>query len=110
MERILTAPFWILFASILVIGTLFGIVLLRHNDKRWHEILSRWIREHGYQLISADYRVLRLGPFAWTSTRGHAVFFITVAQPDGIHRRGWVRLSDPFGGPVDGKVEVSWET
>ena len=55
-------------SRLLVVGILFGVLLLRLNDKRWQKILSSWVRDQGYRIISADYRVFRLGPFTWTST------------------------------------------
>lgn len=110
MERLVTAPISLLVASVLVIGIPCGVAILRLNDKRWQEILSIWIRDQGHRLLWADYRVFRLGPFTRTSDRRHAVFYIALVQPDGMHRRAWVRLSDPFDGPVDGKVEVRWDT
>src|SRR6266545_4555408 len=106
MQHILTAPLWMLVAGALVVGTVMGIALLSHADRRWREVLSLWLQKNGYRLESADYRVLRLGPFMWTSRRGHAVFYVSLIQQDGVRRQGWIRLSEPFGGPVDGKVEV----
>ena|ERR1035438_7580046 len=110
MEKILTAPLWILIAGVLVVGTGVGLLLLSQADRRWREILLLWLKENRYRLESADYRVLRIGPFTWTSRRGHAVFYVAVTQQDGIHRRGWIRLSDAFGDTVNGRVETRWET
>ena len=110
MEKILTAPLWILIAGVLVVGTGVGFALLSQADRRWREILLLWLEKNRYRLESADYRVFRLGPFTWTSRRGHAVFYVAVTQEDGIHRRGWIRLSDTFSGDVGGRVETHWET
>jgi hypothetical protein len=110
MERILTAPLWILVAGVLVVGVVLAVALLSQADRRWREVLSLWLARNHYRLESADYRVLRLGPFTWTSRRGHAVFYIALTQEDGVKRRGWIRLSDPFCGSVDGRVEVRWES
>jgi hypothetical protein len=113
MDRLLTAPWPLLVTGLLVLGVLsvlFACVILKLNDRRWQEILTGWLQRQGYHLVSAQRRSFTLGPFTWTTWRGRVVYFVTVSSSSGVTRRGWVRLSDPFGGPVDGKVEVSWET
>jgi len=107
---ILAAPWWMLMTGVLLVGTVVAVTLLWQCDVRWREILSLWLQKNDYRLESAEYRVFRLGPFTWTSARGHAVFYIAVIRPDSVRKRGWIRLSDPFGGPVDGNIEVHWET
>ena len=96
--------------GLISVGAVVAVALLSPCDARWREILSLWIQKNDYRLESAEYRVFRLGPFTWTSRRGHAVFYIAVIRNDGVRKRGWIRLSDPFGGPVDGNIEVRWET
>jgi len=102
---------WMLIAGLLIVGVPLGVAILRQNDKWSQEILSAWIRRHGYRLHGADYRVFRLGPFTWTSGRGHAVYYVSVIESNGTHRRGWVRLSYPISGVADSdsNVEVKWE-
>lgn len=68
-------------------------------------ILNRWAKMNGYEIISRELRILRVGPF-WLTTRQQEVYYVTIRTPEGQIRRGWVRC----GGPLFGNgAAVRWD-
>jgi hypothetical protein len=68
-------------------------------------ILNRWAKTNGYEIVSKEPRILRVGPFWWT-TRHQQVYYVTIRTPEGQTRRGWVCC----GGPLFGSgATVRWD-
>jgi hypothetical protein len=69
------------------------------------KILSRWAEMNGYEIVSKEFRVMRVGPF-WLKTRHQQVYYVTVRTPEGQIRKGWVCC----GGPLFGNgATVRWD-
>jgi hypothetical protein len=68
-------------------------------------ILNRWAKMNGYEIVSRELRILRVGPF-WWKTRHQEVYYVTIRTPEGRIRKGWVRCGGPLFG--NGAV-VRWD-
>ena len=78
----------------------------------WHSFRSRsmlrqWAAEHGFEILRSEYRNIARGPFSWSS-RGQAVYYVTVRDSKGAERSGWVNCGGLFGRWLE-KPEVRWE-
>jgi hypothetical protein len=74
---------------------MFGIVPLLvcwFQYSKANEALLNWAQSSGVELITAERRYLRTGPFFLAHDRGDAVFKIVVRDQDGINRSGWLRV------------------
>jgi hypothetical protein len=68
-------------------------------------ILNRWAKMNGYEIVSRELRILRVGPFWWT-TRHQEVYYVTIRTREGQTRRGWVCCGGPLFG--NGAI-VRWD-
>jgi hypothetical protein len=77
---------------------------------RSRSLLEQWAERNGYHILSRRYRSFFKGPFFWTSSRGQAVYHVTVEEKEGGRRRsGWVRCGGWFLGLLSDNVEVQWD-
>jgi hypothetical protein len=89
--------------TVLVIGILYW-----HFSRSW-SLLRQWTADNGYELLRAEYRTFRRGPFFWSTSRGQTVYFVEVRDRRGHTRTGWVRCGSWWLGLMSDKVEVRWE-
>lgn len=80
----------------------------------WHfsrsrSILQKWADDNGYQLLQAEYRWFRKGPFFWRASRDQVVYYVTVRDQLGRERRGWVRCGSWLLGMFSNRADVRWE-
>ena len=80
----------------------------------WHysrssSMLEEWASEQGYEVVSAERRFLRRGPFFFTTAKGQEVFYVTVMDGDGRTRHAYVRVGGFFLGLFSNNVDVRWE-
>ena len=92
-----------------VIGFVFVVFLLACNIIRPRQILNRWAAVNNYEILSADYRWIRFGPFFWTTSKGQAIYYVTVRTPDGQQKQGWVRCGGWIMGVLTNQSEVRWD-
>jgi hypothetical protein len=71
-------------------------------------LLRQWLKENQYQLLRAEPRVLRRGPF-WWSSKSQAIYRVEVRDRAGTLRKGWVRLGSWLRGVFSDQVEVRWD-
>src|SRR3954451_9279811 len=71
-------------------------------------ILKRWTLASGFELVSAQKRYLRTGPFLLYS-RGQFVFRIVVRDHAGTQHAGWIRIGGWLAGVLSDKTEVIWD-
>src|SRR4051794_23681552 len=81
----------------------------------WHfgrssSLLQRWTAQHGYRIISQQYRTFRRGPFFWSSTKGQTVYYVVLEDAAGVRRSGWVRCGSWWFGLLSDHVEVRWDS
>ncbi len=95
--------FLILFVFVL------GIGFFIWHINRSKSILEQWANQNGYRIQSSEYRLLRRGPFFWTTSRGQTVFYVTLYTQEGATRRAWVRVGGFWLGIFSNKTEVSWD-
>ena len=80
----------------------------------WHfsrarSILQKWADDNGYQLLQAEYRWFRKGPFFWTTSRDQVVYYVVVLDPLGRERKGWVKCGSWLFGMLSNKADVRWD-
>jgi hypothetical protein len=95
-----------LLAMIVLVG--FVVVALYFQIRRAQTLLRKWAQENGYEILDAEHRVFRKGPYIW-SARGQAVYRVWVRDREGVERLGWVRCGSWFAGVFSDKVESRWD-
>src|SRR4051794_23581743 len=70
-------------------------------------VLPRWARQQGYRIVRQEIRYYAHGPFP--QNRYRPVFYMTVEDPQGRQKRGWVRLGWWYGIGFREHIEVRWE-
>jgi hypothetical protein len=76
--------------------------------RRAQMLLRGWAQGHGYEIVEAEHRLFRKGPYMW-SARGQAIYRVRVRDPAGVERQGWVRCGTWWGGVFANKVESRWD-
>ena len=76
--------------------------------KRSEDIISRWAKENGYEVISAKLR-LWPGPFLFRRTEGQTVFRVHVRDGSGRERHGWLRCGGWVFGLLSNEAKVDWD-
>jgi hypothetical protein len=98
------------FPECLLLLPLFGVVVViwmwKVSSSR--TTLELWAGEMGYQLLQAERRHFRRGPFFWATYVGQEVFFIVVKNTNGEVLRGWARVGGFLVGQLSQKVSVRW--
>ncbi len=98
-----------------VLWALFGLGLLSAVGgfmyafiSRAESLLQRWAETNGYELCHKEPKLLFKGPFFW-STKSQAVYRVTVRDPEGNQRNGWVLLGTILQGVFGDKAQVRWD-
>ena len=94
-------------SAIFVLGLV--ALLIAWHYGRAASLLRRWADRNGYHIVSSEYRHLVRGPFFWTTTRGQAVYRVTVEDGAGTRRSGWVRCGGWLLGLFSDHVEARWD-
>ena len=102
MKEDFVSVFLILVALIVAGGAIYAHI------SRSKSLLKKWVDENRYQLLRAEHRVFRKGPFLW-ATKGQAVYRIEVYDERGINRKGWIKCGSPLSGMLSDKVAVKWD-
>ena len=100
--------FFLVLLSVLVIG----IALASHAWTRYRatKLLGSWAMSNGYQLLQSEPRYARTGPYFWRHSRGQVIYYITIADPRGSRRTGYVRLGGWLFGLLSNQVDVTWDS
>ncbi len=72
-------------------------------------LLKRWAARNGFQITSQKRGNFTKGPFFLRSGIGTAAFRVTVYDPIGYSRNGWIRVGSRWSGLSSDKVEVRWD-
>ena len=78
------------------------------QHSRANEIVRQWARSSGVELVSAQKRYLRTGPFLLYA-RGQFVFRVVVREHTGTERSGWLRVGGWLAGVLSNKTEIVWD-
>lgn len=95
-------------AVVLVPLAVVGVLLMVWHVSRSRTTLEQWAADHGYELLQAERRYLRRGPYFWTTSKGQEVFFIVVKDAGGNTQSGWARVGGFTLGQLSQKVSVRW--
>ena len=86
-----------------------GIVAAIWHLRRSRGMVQRWASQGGMELLSAQRRYLRRGPFWWRTSKNQEVFHVTVRNADGHVRTAYVRVGGWFGGLLSDRTDVEWD-
>jgi len=80
----------------------------------WHfrssrRVVEAWARSSGFELLEADRRFLRRGPFWWRNPSHQQVFRVTVRDGRRGTRRGYVCVGGWLTGMFSEKLTVRWD-
>ena len=86
------------------------ILVLVFVSRRSRAALEKWAVQNDIWIIEMEYRIIRRGPFFWTTSNHQTVYRVTVEDRNGNRRRGWVRCGVWFLGVLfSDSVEVRWD-
>lgn len=77
----------------------------RDHNAAMLDHLTRWARREGYELLHHERRSLS----PWFPGGAAYVYYVTVRDPQGSTRRGWVRCGGRFLGQYSERVDVLWD-
>ena len=90
--------------SVLAVG---GAVFFLQRS-RSQSVLVAWATANGFEIVRSDLRYFNRGPFFWTTSKGQTVYYVTVRDPRGGLRSGWVRCGSWWFGIWSNQAEVRW--
>jgi hypothetical protein len=85
-------------------------VLVWWQHSKAHEIVRQWAKVTDVELLSAEKRYLRTGPFFLDHARGQFVFRVVVRERAGAERSGWLRVGGWLVGVISDKTKVIWDS
>ena len=86
------------------------VVFVWWLHSRADEILKRWAQAAGLELVSAQKRYLRTGPFFLDQARGQFVYRIVVRDRAGMERAGWLRVGGWNTSVLSEETKVMWDS
>jgi hypothetical protein len=92
---------------VLVVALVVGLTWWQHA--RAEEIVQKWAQKRGVEIVSAQKRYLRTGPFLLYA-RGQFVFRVVVRGQGGAERSGWLRVGSWLVGIFSDKTEIVWDS
>ena len=93
-------------AMVVLVGFVAFVIYIQ--IRRAQTLLRSWAEEHGYEVLEAEHRIFRKGPYIW-SARGQVVYRVWVRDRGGVERLGWVRCGSWWAGLLSDKVEARWD-
>ena len=96
-------------AAVVIAVVLFVILVLVWQINRSRSLLEQWAAENNYRILAAQQRFLVRGPFFWTTSKGQTVYRITVQDPSGAQRTGWLRCGSWPLGLLSDRVQAKWD-
>src|SRR3954469_21359654 len=96
-----------LLAGGLSVGAVFLTYRLCQTVYETEGVLPRWARQQGYRIIRQEIRYYSHGPFP--QNRYRPVMYVSVEDPQGRRKKGWVRLGWWYVVGFHEHIEVRWE-
>src|SRR4051794_40229994 len=94
---------------LLIPFAIIGVVVWTWRKGRARAMLDVWAATQRLRLLEVEPRTLFKGPFFLTSSRGQAIYRITVQDSQGAVRQGYARCGGWFLGLLADQVEVRWD-
>ena len=82
-------------------------LLYAWSSIRLKSVIDRWARRNGYEIIKAARRDLLTGPYSGAYYQ--LVYRVTVREPSGRVRHGWVHCGWWWSGLWSSACEVEWD-
>lgn len=85
------------------------VVIIAWTARRSRTMVEKWAIEHDLELLDAQWRWFRKGPYFWKSSKNQHVYHFTVTDEDGVQRTGWIRCGGYWLGLLTSEVDVIWD-
>ncbi len=95
--------------SIVLPAALVVVAFVWWQHSRASGIVRQWAQKSGVELVSAQKRYLRTGPFVLYA-RGQFVFRVVVRDHGCGERSGWLRVGGWLAGVLSEKAEIVWDS
>ena len=95
------------FFVVLLVGSIGAAIYARIT--RSQKLLTKWASDNGYELVHAEDRLFRKGPYGWSS-KNQVVYRVWVRDAQGNEHTGWVRCGDYMMGVFADKVEAKLDS
>lgn len=96
-------------STILSIALIVGaLAWIQHAKAR--ELVRQWAQSSALDLVSAENRYLRTGPFFFEHVRGQFIFRVVVRDQTGTESSGWLRVGGWLTGVFSSKTKVIWDS
>lgn len=82
---------------------------LRWRFRRSKELLGRWAKTNGFDILAWERRWFFKGPFFVRSSNDQMIFHVTVENAEGKIRSGYVRVGGWFRGLFSDQISVRWD-
>ena len=89
--------------------TVFVVLTTIWQFTKSDSLIENWAIENSYQILKQENRLLRRGPFFWTTTKGQVVYYVLLLDPQGNKRNAWVRCGSFWLGVLSDDVEIQWQ-
>ena len=80
------------------------------QHSRARKVVHRWAKAGAMEIVSAERRYLRAGPFTFNYSREQVVFRVIVKDQEGVQRAGWICVGGGLRGVWSDKTKVIWDT
>jgi hypothetical protein len=79
------------------------------DHRRSQYLLRQWAERNDYRLVNVERRNFFRGPFFWNTSKGQVVYRVTVEDPVGNERSGYLRLGSWVWGLFSDEVTERWD-
>ena len=98
--------FTILPAIIFVI--LITAFMTYHKNSGLREV-EKWAKDEGLEILSAEYRWVKRGPYFISSSNYQRIFYVTVRDESGKIKKCWIKAGGLLFGLLSDKFDIRWE-
>jgi hypothetical protein len=85
--------FWAVVAAFFVVVVCVAALISTLSSSSARQRLADWAHQSGVEIVRADEKHGRCGPFTWAAGgRGAKIFQIVVRDAAGSTRSGWIRM------------------
>jgi hypothetical protein len=102
-------PYSVLIGLVFLLAVACAVSLYVLDRVRRREALFRWASEHRYRIVKFTQPMVENTPFRFTLSKSQHVFKVTVTDPVGRERNGFVRLGGFWRGLASDQAEIRWQ-
>jgi len=92
----------------LVFGVLLGVANYRLRLGKARRLLADWAAQQNLNVVSAQPRHIRCGPFRFRASKAQQVFHVIAETDSGAIKEGFALCGGAFTGLMSHSVKVHW--